>query len=215
MQDINELIKECDNDNLLLDTLKHFITDLNNIMGGDEIPENVLDEYITNNTEGFGMAFNMLKYTLGGIAQGGGSGGSSGSSGVSFDSLNISLTKPSNIGSLGVDTWEINRIIQREIDTTYYLLTYCLIRGKFSDATLDSEGKIEVASHSKYMQGTLPCVYQMSNDGYKSHNGALEFIGDSSGTSIYFSPDGDLPSGDITFYISINGVVKGDLSYEK
>ena len=212
MQDINGLIKEYDNDNLLLDTLKHFINDLNKIMGGGEIPENVLEEYVTNNTEGFGMAFNMLKNALGGIAQGGGSGGSSG---VSFDSLNISLTRPSNIGSLGVDTWEINRIIQSGKNSTYYLLTNCLIRGKFSDATLDSEGKIQVASHSKYMNGTLPCIYQMSNDGYKSHNGALEFSGDSSGTSIYFSPDGDLPSGNITFYIMINGVVEGDLSYEQ
>lgn len=33
MQDINGLIKEYDNDNLLLDTLKHFINDLNKIMG--------------------------------------------------------------------------------------------------------------------------------------------------------------------------------------
>ena len=116
---------------------------------------------------------------------------------------------------MGVDTWGINRIIQSGINSTYYLLTHCLIRGKFSNATLDSEGKIEVASHSKYMEGTLPCIYQMSNDGYKSHNGALEFSGSSSGTSIYFSPDGDLPSGDITFYIRINGVVEGDLSYEQ
>ena len=212
MQDINGLIKEYDNDNLLLDTLKHFINDLNKIMGSGEMPEDVLDEFVTNNTEGFGMAFNMLKYALGGIAQGGGSGGSSG---VSFDSLNFSLTRPSNIGSLGVDTWDINRIIQSGINKTYYLLTNCLIRGKFSDATLDSEGKIEVASHSKYMKGTLPCIYQISNDEYKSHNGALEFMGDSSGTSIYFSPDGDLPSGNITFYIMINGVVEGDLRYEQ
>lgn len=212
MQDINGLIKEYDNDNLLLDTLKHFINDLNKIVGDGEIPENVLDEFVTNNTEGFGIAFNMLKNALGGMAQGG---GSSGSGGVSFDSLNISLTKPSNIGSLGLDTWEINRIIQSGTNITYYLLTYCLIRGKFSDATLDSEGKIEVASHSKYMNGTLPCIYQMSNDGYKSHNGALEFMGGSSGTSIYFSPDGDLPSGNITFYIRINGVVEGDLSFEQ
>ena len=211
MQDINGLIKEYDNDNLLLDTLKHFINDLTKIMG-NEIPEDALDEFVTNNTEGFGMAFNFLNNALGYIAQGG---GSSGSGGVSFDSLNISLTKPSNIGSLGLDTWEINRIIQSETYKTYYLLTDCLIRGKFSNATLDSEGKIEVASHSKYMVGTLPCIYQMSNDGYKSHNGALEFMGSSSGTSTYFSPDGDLPSGNITFYIRINGVVEGDLSYEQ
>ena len=208
MKDINGLIKECDNDNLLLDTLKHFINDLTKIMG-NEIPENVLDEYISNNTEGFGMAFNFLNNALRYIAQGGGSGG------VSFDSLNISLTRPSNIGSNGADNWHINRIIQSGINKTYYLLTYCLIRGKFSDATLDSEGKIEVASHSKYMNGTLPCIYEMSNDGYRSHNGALEFRGDSSGTSIYFSPDGDLPSGDITFFIRINGVVEGDLRYEQ
>ena len=205
MQDINGLIKEYDNDNLLLDTLKHFITDLYKIMGVSEIPEDVLDKFVTNNTEGFGIAFNMLKNALGGMAQGGGS----------FDSLNISLTRPSNIGSLGVDTWDINRIIQSGINRTYYLLTNCLIRGKFSDATLDSNGKIQVASHSKYMIGTLPCIYQMSNDEYKSHNGALEFSGDSSGTSIYFSPDGDLPSGNITFYIMINGVVEGDLRYEQ
>ena len=76
MQDINELIKEYDNDNLLLDTLKHFINDLSKIMGGGEIPENVLEEYVTNNTEGFGMAFNMLKNAFGFIAEGGGSGGS-------------------------------------------------------------------------------------------------------------------------------------------
>ena len=77
MQDINGLIKEYDNDNLLLDTLKHFINDLNKIMGGGEIPEDVLDEFVTNNTEGFGMAFNMLKNAFGDIAQGGGSSGSS------------------------------------------------------------------------------------------------------------------------------------------
>lgn len=208
MQDINELIKECDNDNLLLDTLKHFINDLTKIMGV-EIPEDALDEFVTNNTEGFGMAFSFLNNALGYIAQGGGSGG------VSFDNLGISLTKPSNIGSLGVDTWKINRIIQSGTYATYYLLTNCLIRGKFSDTTLDSNGKIQVASHSKYMNGTLPCTYKMSNDGYKLHNGALEFSGDSSGTSIYFSPDGDLPSGDIAFNIMINGVVEGDLSYEQ
>ena len=212
MQDINGLIKEYDNDNLLLDTLKHFINDLNKIMGSGEIPENVLDEFVTNNTEGFGMAFNMLKNAFGFIAQGGGSGGSSG---VSFDSLNISLTRTSNIGSNGADNWYINRIIQSGTNSTYYLLTNCLIRGKFSNATLDSNDKIQVASHSKYMIGTLPCIYEMSNDGYKLHNGALEFIGDSSGTSIYFSPDGDLPSGNITFYIMINGVVEGDLNYEQ
>ena len=158
------------------------------------------------------MAFNMFKYALGGMSQGG---GSSGSSGVSFDSLNISLTRPSDIGSDGADNWYINRIIQSGKNSTYYLLTDCLIRGKFSDATLDSKGKIQVASHSKYMNGTLPCIYKMSNDGYKLHNGALEFSGVSSGTSIYFSPDGDLPSGNITFSIMINGVVKGDLSYEQ
>ena len=76
MQDINGLIKEYDNDNLLLDTLKHFITDLYKIMGVSEIPEDVLDEFVTNNTEGFGIAFNMLKNVLGDMAQGGGSGGS-------------------------------------------------------------------------------------------------------------------------------------------
>ena len=75
MQDINGLIKEYDNDNLLLDTLKHFINDLNKIMG-NEIPEDVLDKFVTNNTEGFGMAFNFINNALGYIAQGGGSGGS-------------------------------------------------------------------------------------------------------------------------------------------
>lgn len=210
MEDINELIKNADNDNLLLKILKDFITNLC-IMIGQEITENELDEQVTNNIEGFDSAFNVLIATLNNISQGGGSGGSSG---VSFDYLNISLTSPSNIGSQGVDTWRINRMIQSGINTTYYLLTNCLIRGKFSDATLDSGGKIQVASHSKYMQGTLPCIYKMSTDGYKLHNGALEFSDSTSGTSIYFSPDGDLPSGDITFFIMINGVVEGELSYE-
>ena len=75
MQDINELIKNADNDNLLLDTLKHFIIDLAKI-GGSEIPEDVLDEFVTNNTEGFTRAFNMLKDALMYIMQGGGSSGS-------------------------------------------------------------------------------------------------------------------------------------------
>ena len=156
------------------------------------------------------MSMNKLAMFM--LANGSGNGGSSG---ISFDNLNISLTRPSNIGSYGEDNWNINRIIQSKIDETYYLLTNCLIRGKFSDATLDSNDKIQVASHSKYMIGTLPCIYKMSNDGYKLHNGALEFSGSSSGTSIYFSPDGDLPSGNITFYIMINGVVEGDLNYEQ
>ena len=75
MQDINELIKNADNDNLLLDTLKHFIIDLAKIVG-NEIPEDVLNEFITNNTQGFGMAFEWLKYALMDIMQGGGSSGS-------------------------------------------------------------------------------------------------------------------------------------------
>lgn len=73
MQDINNCIKEYDNDNLLLDTLKRFITDLYKIMGISETPEDVLDKFVTNNTEGFKMAFEMLNYVLEGIAQGGGS----------------------------------------------------------------------------------------------------------------------------------------------
>lgn len=208
MQDINKLIKECDNDNKNLVSIFKIINNITNPGSVDEMSDEVILNMINENNMTMAQLIEVLSQVSSGLKGGG-------SSGVSFDSLNISLTKPSNIGSLGLDTWEINRIIQSGINSTYYLLTYCLIRGKFSDATLDSEGKIEVASHSKYMQGTLPCVYQMSNDGYKSHNGALEFIGGSSGTSIYFSPDGDLPSGNITFYIRINGVVKGDLSYEQ
>ena len=205
MQDINKLIKECDNDNKNLVSIFKIIRNITNPGSVDEMPDEVILNMINENNMTMAQLIEVLSQVSSGLKGGG----------VSFDSLNISLTKPSNIGSLGVDTWEINRIIQSGINSTYYLLTYCLIRGKFSDATLDSEGKIEVASHSKYMVGTLPCIYQMSNDGYKSHNGALEFMGGSSGTSIYFSPDGDLPSGDITFYIMINGVVEGDLSYEQ
>lgn len=208
MQDINKLIKECDNDNKNLVSIFKIINNITNPGSVDEMSDEVILNMINENNMTMAQLIEVLSQVSSGLKGGG-------SSGVSFDSLNISLTRPSNIGSLGLDTWEINRIIQSGNNSTYYLLTYCLIRGKFSDATLDSEGKIEVASHSKYMKGTLPCIYQMSNDGYKSHNGALEFIGDSSGTSIYFSPDGDLPSGDITFYIRINGVVEGDLSYEQ
>lgn len=208
MQDINKLIKECDNDNKNLVSIFKIINNITNPGSVDEMSDEVILNMINENNMTMAQLIEILSQVSSGLKGGG-------SSGVSFDSLNISLTKPSNIGSLGLDTWEINRIIQSGRNSTYYLLTYCLIRGKFSDATLDSEGKIEVASHSKYMKGILPCVYQMSNDGYKSHNGALEFIGDSSGTSIYFSPDGDLPSGNITFYIRINGVVEGDLSYEQ
>lgn len=208
MQDINKLIKECDNDNKNLVSIFKIINNITNPGSVDEMSDEVILNMINEKNMTMAQLIEVLSQVSSGLKGGG-------SSGVSFDSLNFSLTRPSNIGSLGVDTWVINRIIQSGTNSTYYLLTNCLIRGKFSDATLDSEGKIEVASHSKYMKGTLPCIYQMSNDGYKSHNGALEFIGASSGTSIYFSPDGDLPSGDITFYIRINGVVEGDLSYEQ
>ena len=208
MQDINKLIKECDNDNKNLVSIFKIINNITNPGSVDEMSDEVILNMINEKNMTMAQLIEVLSQVSSGLKGGG-------SSGVSFDSLNFSLTRPSNIGSLGVDTWDINRIIQSETDVTYYLLTNCLIRGKFSDATLDSNGKIQVASHSKYMIGTLPCIYQMSNDEYKSHNGALEFSGDSSGTSIYFSPDGDLPSGNITFYIMINGVVEGDLRYEQ
>ena len=208
MQDINKLIKECDNDNKNLVSIFKIIINITNPGSVDEMPDEVIVNTINENNMTMAELIEVLSQVSSELKGGG-------SSGVSFDSLNISLTKPSNIGSLGSDTWEINRIIQSGKNRTYYLLTDCLIRGKFSDATLDSNDKIQVASHSKYMNGTLPCIYKMSNDGYKLHNGALEFSGDSSGTSIYFSPDGDLPSGNITFYIMINGVVEGDLRYEQ
>lgn len=208
MQDINKLIKECDNDNKNLVSIFKIIYNITNPGSVDEMSDEVILNMINENNMTMAQLIEVLSQVSSELKGGG-------SSGVSFDSLNISLTRPSNIGSNGADNWYINRIIQSGKNSTYYLLTNCLIRGKFSDATLDSEGKIEVASHSKYMEGTLPCIYQMSNDGYKSHNGALEFSGSSSGTSIYFSPDGDLPSGNITFYIMINGVVEGDLSYEQ
>ena len=208
MQDINKLIKECDNDNKNLVSIFKIINNITNPGSVDEMSDEVILNMINENNMTMAQLIEVLSQVSSGLKGGG-------SSGVSFDSLNISLTRPSNIGSLGVDNWDINRIIQSGINRTYYLLTNCLIRGKFSDATLDSNDKIQVASHSKYMNGTLPCIYKMSNDGYKLHNGALEFMGGSSGTSIYFSPDGDLPSGNITFYIRINGVVEGDLSYEQ
>ena len=192
MQDINKLIKECDNDNKNLVSIFKIINNITNPGSVDEMSDEVILNMINEKNMTMAQLIEVLSQVSSGLKGGG-------SSGVSFDSLNFSLTRPSNIGSLGVDTWDINRIIQSGINRTYYLLTNCLIRGKFSDATLDSAGKIEVASHSKYMKGTLPCIYQMSNDEYKSHNGALEFMGGSSGTRIYFSPDGDLPSGDITF----------------
>ena len=208
MQDINKLIKECDNDNKNLVSIFKIIRNITNPGSVDEMPDEVILNMINENNMTMAQLIEVLSQVSSGLKGGG-------SSGVSFDSLNISLTRPSDIGSNGADNWYINRIIQSGKNSTYYLLTDCLIRGKFSDATLDSNDKIQVASHSKYMNGTLPCIYKMSNDGYKLHNGALEFSGDSSGTSIYFSPDGDLPSGNITFYIMINGVVEGDLSYEQ
>lgn len=208
MQDINKLIKECDNDNKNLVSIFKIISNITNPGSVDEMSDEVILNMINEKNMTMAQLIEVLSQVSSGLKGGG-------SSGVSFDSLNISLTKPSNIGSNGADNWYINRIIQSGKNSTYYLLTDCLIRGKFSDATLDSNDKIQVASHSKYMNGTLPCIYEMSNDGYKLHNGALEFSGDSSGTSIYFSPDGDLPSGNITFYIMINGVVEGDLSYEQ
>ena len=208
MQDINKLIKECDNDNKNLVSIYKIINNITNPGSVDEIPDEAILNMINENNMTMAQLIEVLSQVSSGLKGGG-------SSGVSFDILNISLTRPSNIGSNGADNWYINRIIKSGTNRTYYLLTDCLIRGKFSDATFDSNDKIQVASHSKYMNGTLPCIYKMSNDGYKLHNGALEFSGDSSGTSIYFSPDGDLPSGNITFYIMINGVVEGDLSYEQ
>lgn len=208
MQDINKLIKECDNDNKNLVSIFKIINNITNPGSVDEMSDEVILNMINENNMTMAQLIEVLSQVSSGLKGGG-------SSGVSFDSLSISLTKPSNIGSLGADNWYINRIIKSGTNRTYYLLTDCLIRGKFSDATFDSNDKIQVASHSKYMNGTLPCIYKMSNDGYKLHNGALEFSGDSSGTSIYFSPDGDLPSGNIEFYIMINGVVEGDLSYEQ
>lgn len=208
MQDINKLIKECDNDNKNLVSIFKIINNITNPGSVDEMSDEVILNMINENNMTMAQLIEVLSQVSSGLKGGG-------SSGVSFDNLDISLTRPSNIGSNGADNWYINRIIKSGTNRTYYLLTDCHIRGKFSDATLDSNDKIQVASHSKYMNGTLPCIYKMSNDGYKLHNGALEFSGDSSGTSIYFSPDGDLPSGNITFHIMINGVVEGDLSYEQ
>lgn len=159
MQDINGLIKECDNDNLLLDTLKHFINDLTKIMG-NEIPENVLDEYISNNTEGFGMAFNFLNNALRYIAQGGGSGGSSG---ATYLSINAELNDETT------DSFEvINLDSLYYIRDSYFNITYT--NKTESDFGGFSVGRYDSSEHS--FGGVIPCTYK-DTSGY--HTGVLKF----------------------------------------
>ena len=160
MQDINELIKEYDNDNLLLDTLKHFIIDLNKTMGDGEITEDVLDKFVTNNTEGFEIAFNFINNTLGYIAQGGGSGGSSGA-------INLSIG-----AELYDDTTDSFEVIN--LDSLYY------IRDSYFNITYTNKtesefggfsvGRYDSSEHS--FRGVIPCTYK-DTSGY--HTGVLKF----------------------------------------
>ena len=158
MQDINGLIKEYDNDNLLLDTLKHFINDLNKIMGGGEIPENVLEEYVTNNTEGLGMAFDMLKNAFGFIVQGGGSSG--GATNISINAtLNDETTKRFKV---------INLDSLYHIIPTYFNIAYT--NETKSEVGGFNVGKYDDSEHS--FEGVIPCTY-IDTNGY--HTGVLEF----------------------------------------
>ena len=174
MQDINGLIKECDNDNLLLDTLKHFINDLNKIMGAGEIPEDVLDEFVTNNTEGFVKAFELLKYALGMIVQGGGSGGSGGSTlkreqllvrdiiGEATEYIKVIIEDNVKQGSRKRVTFDTGSgiAISGSIDTT-------LTRGKLKIGNFDDT--------NIGMYGIAPCKYEV--DEYESGYipGVVEF----------------------------------------
>lgn len=158
MQDINGLIKEYDNDNLLLDTLKHFINDLNKIMGRGEIPENVLEEYVTNNTEGFGMAFNFLNNALGYIAQGGGSSGGA-----------INLSIGAELDDNTTDSFEvINLDSLYYIRDSYFNITYT--NKTESDFGGFSVGRYDSSEHS--FGGAIPCTYK-DTSGY--HTGVLNF----------------------------------------
>ena len=161
MQDINGLIKECDNDNLLLDTLKHFINDLNKIMGSGEIPEDVLDEFVTNNTEGFGMAFNFLNNALGYIAQGG---GSSGSGQLSSFPMNF-------VDGQGkyLQCEEFDEIC--DVKRIQFTVNY-------SNQAKTETGGFNVGTYfrsSDCVEGILPCLYSDNNG---SHTGVLKFDSD-------------------------------------
>ena len=184
MQDINELIKECDNDNLLLDTLKHFINDLNKIMGSGEIPEDVLDKFVTNNTEGFGIAFNMLKNVLGGMAQGGGSSGSGQSS--SFP-MNFVDGKGKYL-----QCEEFDEIC--DVKRIQFTITY-------SNQAKTETGGFNVGTYfrsSDCVEGILPCLYSDNNG---SHTGVLKFDSDMNIT-LFPSETVTQLDGEITFEIS-------------
>lgn len=184
MQDINGLIKEYDNDNLLLDTLKHFINDLNKIMGRGEIPENVLDKFATNNTEGFGMAFNMLKNVLGGIAQGG---GSSGGGQLSSFPMNFVDGKGKYLQCEEFD--EICDVKRIQFTVTY------------SNQAKTETGGFNVGTYSRSsdcVEGILPCLYSDNNG---SHTGVLKFDSDMNIT-LFPSETVTQLDGEITFEIS-------------
>ena len=177
MQDINELIKECDNDNLLLDTLKHFINDLNKIMGSGEIPEDVLDKFITNNTEGFVNAFELLKYALGGMAQGGGS------------TLNYEQLLVRDI--IGEATEYINVIIEDNVkDSSRKRVTFDTGSGIAISGSIDTTltmGKLKIGNFDDTnirMYGIAPCKYEV--DEYES--GYIPGVVEFDGNDIYLIP---------------------------
>lgn len=184
MQDINGLIKEYDNDNLLLDTLKHFINDLNKIMGGGEIPENVLEEYVTNNTEGLGIAFDMLKKAFGFIVQGG---GSSGSGQLSSFPMNFVDGKGKYL-----ECEEFDEIC--DVKRIQFTVTY-------SNQAKTETGGFNVGTYfrsSDCVEGILPCLYSDNNG---SHTGVLKFDSDMNIT-LFPSETVTQLDGEITFEIS-------------
>lgn len=184
MQDINELIKNADNDNLLLEILKDFITNLG-IMLGQEITENELDELVTNNIEGFGCAFKGLIGTLNNILQGGGSGGSGGS-GISINAtLNDETTNSFEVIKLGS---------LYHITPTYFNVTYT--NKTESDMGGFSVGEYDSSEHS--FEGVIPCTYSDTNG---RHTGVLTF-NRYGFIMLYPSEDVTELNGDISIYTS-------------
>lgn len=180
MEDINELIKNADNDNLLLKILKDFITNLC-IMIGQEITENELDESVTNNIEGFDSAFNVLIGTLNNISQGGGS--SDISINATLDDETTKSFEVINLGSL------------YHITPTYFNVTYTNKTKNDMDGGF-SVGRYDSNEHS--FKGVIPCIY---NDTNGRHAGVLAF-NKSGFISLYPSENVTKLNGDISIYTS-------------
>ena len=70
MQDINELIKECDNDNRLLGVLKEYAYNFAILSGMPKEDAAMFKEIITDNASGVNIIFDLLMSILSEIKNG-------------------------------------------------------------------------------------------------------------------------------------------------